>query len=122
MNYKSTFIVSPELPAGKVEELTTKAVRTIEAAKGIVRMVQQLGKKKFAYPINKFREGSYVYMELSGEGSLVSSLESFFKFNDSVIRFLTVKVEKGKNPAKTEAQSEQAVENPAIEVENDTAK
>jgi small subunit ribosomal protein S6 len=96
MNYESTFIVSPELPADKVEELTAKAVKTIEVAKGTVKTVQQLGKKKLVYPINKFREGSYVYMELSGESSMVGSLESFFKFNDSVIRFLTVKVEKKK--------------------------
>jgi small subunit ribosomal protein S6 len=122
MNYESTFIVSPELPADKVEELTAKTVKTIEAAKGTVKTVQQFGKKKLAYPINKFREGSYVYMELSGEGSMVGSLESFFKFNDSVIRFLTVKVEKKKVPAKPAAQSEQAVENPAMEVKNDTAK
>jgi small subunit ribosomal protein S6 len=122
MNYESTFIVSPELPADKVEELTAKAVKTIEAVKGTVKTVQQLGKKKFAYPINKFREGSYVYMKLSGEGSMVGSLESFFKFNDSVIRFLTVKVEKKKVSEKSSAQPDQTVENPATEVKNDTAK
>jgi len=122
MNYESTFIVSPELPADKVEELTAKVVKTIEAAKGTVKTVQQLGKKKLAYPINKFREGSYVYMELSGEGSMVGSLESFFKFNDSVIRFLTVKVEKKKVSKKPAAQPEQTVENPVTEVKNDTAK
>jgi small subunit ribosomal protein S6 len=122
MNYESTFIVSPELPVGKVEQLIAKAIKTIEAAKGTVKIVQQLGKKKLAYPINKLREGSYVYMELSGEGSMVCSLESFFKFNDSVIRFLTVKVEKKKNFVKLVAQSEQAVENSNTEVKNDTTK
>ncbi|MDR2351073.1 MAG: 30S ribosomal protein S6 [Endomicrobium sp.] len=122
MNYESTFIVSPELPADKVEELAEKAVKTIEAAEGIVKTVQQLGKKKLAYPINKFREGSYVYMELSGDGSMVGSLESFFKFNDSVIRFLTVKVDKKKVSEKPAAQPEQIVKNPVLEAKNDTAK
>ncbi|MCA6070010.1 MAG: 30S ribosomal protein S6 [Endomicrobium sp.] len=101
MNYESTFIISPELPIDKVEELTAKAVKTIEAAKGIVKTIQQLGKKRFAYSVNKFREGSYVCMELSGNGEMVSALESFFKFNDSVIRFLTVKIEKKKVVAKS---------------------
>ncbi|MDR2811584.1 MAG: 30S ribosomal protein S6 [Endomicrobium sp.] len=122
MNYESTFIVSPELPADKVEELTAKAVKTIEMAKGIAKTVQQLGKKKLAYPINKFCEGSYVYMELSGDGSMVGSLESFFKFNDSVIRFLTVKVEKKKVSEKAAVQPEQSVKNQVMEVKNDTAK
>jgi small subunit ribosomal protein S6 len=116
MNYESTFIVSPELPSDKIEELIAKLVKTIEAAKGTIKAVQQLGKKKLAYPINKFREGSYIYMELSGEGSMVASLEGFFKFNDSVIRFLTVKVEKKKVLSKPAAKPELTAENPATEV------
>ncbi|MDR0617413.1 MAG: 30S ribosomal protein S6 [Endomicrobium sp.] len=103
MNYESTFIVSPELPLENVEKLTAKTTKIVESAKGVVKSVQQLGKKRLAYPINKFREGSYVFMELTGNGEMVSALENFFKFNDSVIRFMTVKVEKKKvvvKPAK----------------------
>jgi ribosomal protein S6 len=35
-------------------------------------------------------------MELTGAGEMISTLETFFKFNDSVIRFMTVKIEKKK--------------------------
>ncbi|MDR2436771.1 MAG: 30S ribosomal protein S6 [Endomicrobium sp.] len=122
MNYESTFIVSPELPTDKVEELTAKVVKTIEAAKGIVKTVQQLGKKKLAYPINKFREGIYIFVELNGEGAMIGSLESFFKFNDSVIRFLTVKVEKKKVVAKPTKKPEQSVQEVVTEVKNDATK
>ncbi|MDR1418512.1 MAG: 30S ribosomal protein S6 [Endomicrobium sp.] len=96
MNYESTFIVSPEVSVVNVEEITSKVVKIIESAKGVVKSVQQIGKKRLAYPINKFREGSYVFMELTGTGDMVSALESFFKFNDSVIRFMIVKIEKKK--------------------------
>ena len=106
MNYESTFVVSPELPIDRVEELTTKVVKTIEATKGIVKTVKQFGKRKLAYSVNKFREGNYVYMELSGNGETVNALESFFKFNDSVIRFLTVKIEKKKVVAKSVSKVE----------------
>ncbi|MBN1824111.1 MAG: 30S ribosomal protein S6 [Endomicrobiales bacterium] len=98
--YESTFICSPELPAEQVEELIAKAKKVIETSKGSVLLVQQLGKKKLAYTINKFREGTYVYFELSGTGEMVSSLENFYKVNDSIIRYLTVKTEKKKAPAK----------------------
>ncbi|MCL1972191.1 MAG: 30S ribosomal protein S6 [Endomicrobia bacterium] len=100
MNYESTFICSPELPVEKVEELTGKVSKIVETSKGTVKTVQQLGKKRLAYPINKFREGSYVYMELSGEGDMISAIENFMKLNDGIIRFLTVKVEKKKVVAK----------------------
>ncbi|MDR3274561.1 MAG: 30S ribosomal protein S6 [Endomicrobium sp.] len=96
MNYESTFIVSPELAAEKIEEITAKAIKTVETSKGTIKTVQQLGKKRLSYFINKFREGSYVYMEFSGNGEAINALENFFKFNDSVIRFLTIKIEKKK--------------------------
>lgn len=100
MNYETIFIVSPELPSTSVEDITSKALKVIETANGTVKTVQQLGKKRLAYPIEKFREGSYVFMELSCEGEVVNALESFFKFNDSVIRFMTVKIEKKKSVKK----------------------
>lgn len=112
MNYEVTFIVSPELPAEKVEELAAKAVKIIEDLKGTVKTVQQLGKKRFAYPINKLREGSYVYMEISGDSEIVNAVESFFKFNDLIIRFLTIKVEKKKVVAKPTAKAEPQAEAP----------
>jgi small subunit ribosomal protein S6 len=109
MNYESTFIIFPEIPAEKVEELIAKAVKIIEGSKGTFKTVQQLGKKRFAYPINKLREGSYVYVEFSGNGETINALKNFFKFSDLIVRSLTVKIKKkkivAKKTAKTEPQS-----------------
>ncbi|MCL2334678.1 MAG: 30S ribosomal protein S6 [Endomicrobia bacterium] len=110
MNYETTFICSPELPVEKVEEITSKVTKLIESSKGTVKTVQQLGKKRLAYPISKFREGSYVYTEFSGEGAAVSAIENFLKLNDSVIRFLTIKVEKKKVVAKPKAPAAPAAQ------------
>lgn len=114
MNYESTFICSPELPAEKVEELTGKVSKIIETSNGTIKTVQQLGKKRLAYPINKFREGNYVYMELSGNGEMVSAMENFFKLQDGVIRFLTIKVEKKKVVAKPEPKAAEAPAAPEV--------
>ncbi|MCR4663236.1 MAG: 30S ribosomal protein S6 [Endomicrobiaceae bacterium] len=100
MSYECTFICSPELDSTKVEDLVAKVSKIIEAAEGKIKNLQQLGKKKLAYNIKKFREGNYVYVEFDANGSVVLSLENFFKVNDDVIRFLTVKVEPKKKVAK----------------------
>jgi small subunit ribosomal protein S6 len=112
MNYESTFIVSPELQIEKVEQLIAKTVKAVETSKGIVKTVQQLGKKRLAYPINKEREGIYIYMELSGTGEMINALENFFKFNDSVIRFMTIKSKKiiAKPALRTETLESQIME------------
>ncbi|OEG69621.1 hypothetical protein ATZ36_08435 [Candidatus Endomicrobiellum trichonymphae] len=123
MNYESTFIISPEVPAEKVEELTAKAVKIIEDSKGTFKTAQQFGKKRFAYPINKLREGSYVYTEFSGSGETINALENFFKFNDLIVRFLTVKVEKKKVVEKKTAKTEpQAVAPQEAKTTNDGGK
>jgi len=117
MNYESTFICSPDLPTDKVEELTAKVTKLIESSKGTIKSVQQLGKKRLAYPIMKFREGSYVYIEWSGEGTAVAPLENFMRLNDNVIRQLTIKVEKKK---KVVAKAPKATETAAApEVKKD---
>ncbi|MDR1952848.1 MAG: 30S ribosomal protein S6 [Elusimicrobiota bacterium] len=100
MNYESTFVCSPDLPAKQVEELTEKVKKIIETTNGSVKTVQQLGRKKLAYTIKKFNEGSYVYMEISGNGEMVNAIETFFKLTDDIIRYLTVKVEKKKKQVK----------------------
>ncbi|MDD5022055.1 MAG: 30S ribosomal protein S6 [Endomicrobiaceae bacterium] len=100
MGYECTFICSPELDTAKVEEITAKVSKIVETSGGTIKNLQQLGKKKLAYNVKKFREGIYVYMELDGNGSMVSTLETFFKVNDPIIRFLTIKVEPKKKLAK----------------------
>ncbi|MBR3655387.1 MAG: 30S ribosomal protein S6 [Elusimicrobia bacterium] len=100
MSYECTFICSPELDSAKVEEMTAKVSKIIETAGGTIKNLQQLGKKKLAYNIKKFREGNYVYVDFESNGSVVLSLENFFKVNDDVIRFLTVKVEPKKKVVK----------------------
>lgn len=121
MSYECTFICSPELDSTKIEELTSKASKIIETAGGTVKNLQQLGKKKLAYNVKKFREGIYVYMELSGSGSMVSSLENFFKVNDSIIRFLTIKVEPKKKVVAKKA-AEKKVEEVKTEISNESTE
>ncbi|MFA7074205.1 MAG: 30S ribosomal protein S6 [Endomicrobiaceae bacterium] len=124
MSYECTFICSPELDSAKIEEITSKASKIIEAAGGTVKNLQQLGKKKLAYNVKKFREGIYVYMELNGSGSMVSSLETFFKVNDSIIRFLTIKVEPKKKAAekKTIEKTAEEVKDVKTEISNESAE
>jgi len=113
MNYESTFIVSPEMPTEKVEELIEKVKKAVEAANGQMKLVQQLGKKKLAYPIKKHRDGAYVYMELTGPGDMIPALENFYKVHDTIIRYLTVKVEKKPIVKKVEAPVAEVAPAPA---------
>lgn len=117
MSYECTFICSPELDSTKVEDLVAKVSNLIETDGGTIKNLQQLGKKKLAYNINKFREGIYVYVEFEASGSVILSLESFFKVNNDVIRFLTIKVDAKKKLAKKTKKSVEQKQEEKEEVE-----
>lgn len=92
--YECTFICTPEIPPEKVDEAVEKVTKIVQENNGSIIIANKLGRRRLAYPIKKFREGSYVYMELSGTGEMVSAIENYFKISDFVIRYLTVKAAK----------------------------
>ena len=92
-NYETVFILSTT-----IDEQTTKA--TIEkftnliSSQGQIQKIDEWGKRRLAYEINKTNEGYYVYVEFAAESDFVAELERNYRIADSVLRYLVVKKEK----------------------------
>lgn len=56
--------------------------------------LENWGLKKLAYPIQKKTTGFYFLMEFTGEGSIISTLETQYRRDERIIRFLTFKQDK----------------------------
>jgi small subunit ribosomal protein S6 len=50
--------------------------------------------RKLAYPIERKTNGYYAYVEFQGNGEFIEKLERNYRYDDQVIRYLTVKLEK----------------------------
>lgn len=91
--YESIFILKPTLSDEDVQ-------KTINKLEGIVKQSGELisaenwGKKKLAYEVMKEKKGIYVLLRFRGKGELVLELEKNYRFDDSVIKFLTIKLDK----------------------------
>ncbi|OGW58383.1 MAG: 30S ribosomal protein S6 [Nitrospirae bacterium RIFCSPLOW2_12_42_9] len=91
--YESIFILKPTLSDEDVQ-------KTVNKLEGIVKQSGELisaenwGKKKLAYEVMKEKKGIYVLLRFLGKGELVLELEKNYRFDDSVIKFLTVKLDK----------------------------
>lgn len=70
------------------------------------------GMKKLAYPIEKKSSGFYFLVEFDGEPTIVKKLETYYRRQDRVIRFLTVKNDKF---AAEYAAKRRALKNPKVE-------
>ena len=90
-HYEICFIVHPdqsEQVPGMVERY-----RTIVTAKGgSVHRLEDWGRRQLAYPIQKIHKAHYVLMNIECDGETLGELEHSFKFNDAVLRHLTVKM------------------------------
>ena len=90
-HYEICFIVHPdqsEQVPGMVERY-----RAIVAAKnGTIHRLEDWGRRQLAYPIQKIHKAHYVLMNIECEGETLNELEHSFKFNDAVLRHLTVKM------------------------------
>ena len=92
--YEIVFVLAPDLPDTDLED-------TIDGYKGVaeemgakVLGVDKWLRKRLAFPVKKYTEGTYVFLLIEEEqGKAVMELERRFKVTDSVIRFLTIRVD-----------------------------
>lgn len=63
----------------------------VEKFGGTITNVDDWGKKKLAYEIQKMNEGYYTFIQFDAEGSAIAEIEQRMRIMDNVIRYLCVK-------------------------------
>lgn len=86
-NYELVFIIQPDLDETAVKGLVEKVQEWITAAGGIVAKVDNWGKRRLAYQINKRREGQYVLFEMQLPPAFSVELERNLRFQEPIMRF-----------------------------------
>ena len=99
IGYETTFIYSPEVADDAQKTFLDKIKGIIENHNGTVVQVEDWGRRKLAYPIKKETRGAYHYLVYSGDNNLVAEIERNMRINESILRFLTVRLERDFNPA-----------------------
>ena len=90
--YETLFVVSPALTEEETKSVIEKFTALI-AENGSVLSVNEWGKRRLAYPIEKFNEGYYVVVNFQSEGDFPAELERLYGINDSVIRSIVIRLE-----------------------------
>ena len=92
--YEVVVVLAPTLTEDDVEQSTETFKKAAEEKGAQIAEIEQWGKRKLAYPIKRHTEGIYIILTLEESSSdAVGELERRFKVSDSVIRFLTVRVD-----------------------------
>jgi small subunit ribosomal protein S6 len=88
-HYEIVFLVHPDQSA-QVPAMIERYRAIIEAASGSIHRLEDWGRRPLAYAINKVHKAHYVLMNIEIDQPTLDELESNFRFNDAVLRSLTL--------------------------------
>ncbi len=88
-HYEIVFLVHPDQSA-QVPAMIERYKSTVEEAAGKVHRLEDWGRRHLAYPIKKIHKAHYVLMNIECDQATLDELESGFRFNDAILRSLTL--------------------------------
>jgi len=101
-NYETLYVLKPTLTdeetAANIEKIEAILVR--EGAE--ILATNKMGMRKLAYPVEKNERGVYTIVYFKAAGTIINELERNLKFNEEVIKYLTVRYTKQKEVAQFE--------------------
>ena len=89
-HYEMVFIVHPD-QSEQVPGMIERYRANITARGGNIHRLEDWGRRQMAYPIQKIHKAHYVLMNIECDLETLNELEHGFKFNDAILRHLTMK-------------------------------
>jgi len=96
-HYETMIVVKPTLNDEEREAVVENIKNVISQNGGEVVAVDNIGVRELAYPINKFERGYYYIIYYKAPANAVLELERQMRYNEDLLRFMTVKYETKKD-------------------------
>ena len=91
--YEELFIIKPDATEEEIDQIIEQMTGVVTTAGGTVDKMEKWGKRRLAYRVDKHREGYYVLIQFTSGPETVKELERRLRVTDSVIKFLTVRID-----------------------------
>src|SRR5277367_1084309 len=92
--YDLIFICRPDTPEPDIDKVIATLENTATEKGAKIEKTEKWGRKRMAYPVQRLREGFYVYMVIhSTQGEVVKELERRLKVADAVMKYMTVRTD-----------------------------
>ena len=107
--YETIYILSPNTLNDAVGDVNDKVKGIIEERGGKVLKVDNWGKRRLAYEIRAERKGIYLYWQYLGNPDIVAEFERNMRMLDSVMRYMTIKVDEDVTPGARPTEADEAM-------------
>ena len=91
--YELAVVVSAKIEDDERAQVIEKVKALVERFGGQISDVDEWGKKRLAYEIQKMKEGFYYFIKFDGDSTTPNELESHIRIMEPVIRYLCVRQE-----------------------------
>lgn len=88
-HYEIVFIVHPD-QSEQVGGMVERYRALVTGRSGRIHRLEDWGRRQLAYPIQKIHKAHYVLMNIECDAETLAELEHAFRFNDAVLRHLTI--------------------------------
>ena len=92
-HYEVVFIVHPD-QSEQVPAMIERYRSLVTSQGGQIHRLEDWGRRQLAYPIQKIHKAHYVLMNIECDQPTIAELEHGFKFNDAVLRHLSIRMKK----------------------------
>ncbi len=126
-HYEVVFLVHPD-QSEQVPAMVERYRNMIAGSGGVIHREEDWGRRQLEFPIKKIHKAHYALMNIECEQAALDELESAFRFNDAVLRYLTLNCKAAvteKSPMLLEVEREESAKSadrkptPRVEVENE---
>ena len=91
--YEALFIVKPDVPDEEADQRLEALKAHLTGMGATVDKLEKWGKRRLAYKVDKYREGSYVLIQFTSGPEAVKEFERRLRVSDIVLKFLTVRID-----------------------------
>lgn len=88
-HYEIVLLIHPD-QSEQVPAMLERYKGMVETGKGVVHRTEDWGRRQLAYQINKLNKAHYLCLNIEADQKVMDDLEHAFRFNDAVLRHLTV--------------------------------
>lgn len=90
--YESAILVNAALDDQQIEAILSKVKDFITTNGGTIREIENWGRKRLAYPVEKSKIGYYAIYRFDGPSDIVSKLERTYSLDEQILRYVTLKL------------------------------
>ena len=104
--YELMLVLRPDVPDDKAQAVIDRTTRQIVAGEGQIVKVAPWGRRRLAYPIDRYREGSYHIVLFEAPAGVIAEVERGLMITEEVLRHLVTRDDRPARPSRRDGLAE----------------